>query len=105
VDAGVITPDATVGSLSAASPAPRAARRAVALMFFVNGALLANWVARIPAVQQRLGLSTGALGIALLGMAVGALAAFPVTGWLIAHIVVLGVAIAVLARNVGSPAQ
>ncbi len=67
------------------APRARAARWAVAAMFLVNGALLANWVARIPAVQQRLGLSAGALGIALLGMAIGALAAFPVTGLLIAH--------------------
>jgi len=67
------------------APRVRAARWAVAAMFLVNGALLANWVARIPTVQQRLGLSAGALGIALLGMAIGALAAFPVTGLLIAH--------------------
>jgi len=67
------------------APRVHAARWAVAAMFLVNGALLANWVARIPAVQQRLGLSAGALGIALLGMAIGALAAFPVTGLLIAH--------------------
>ncbi len=76
---------ATLDDRAMTAPRVRAARWAVAAMFFVNGALLANWVARIPAVQQRLGLSTGALGIALLGMAIGALAAFPVTGWLIAH--------------------
>jgi len=64
---------------------PRVARLAVSGMFFVNGALLANWVARIPAVQQRLGLNAGALGIALLGMAIGALLSFPLAGWLIAR--------------------
>ncbi len=63
-----------------------AARLAVASVFFVNGAVLANWVARIPEVQQRLGLSNGALGVALLGTAVGALLAMPTTGWLVARL-------------------
>jgi len=76
---------ATLDDRGTVAPRVRTARWAVAAMFLVNGALLANWVARIPAVQQRLGLSAGALGIALLGMAIGALAAFPVTGLLIAH--------------------
>lgn len=65
---------------------PRAARLAVAAVFFVNGAVLGNWVARIPVVQQKLGLGNGALGVALLGMAVGALLAMPTTGWLVARV-------------------
>lgn len=65
---------------------PRVARVAVATMFFVNGAVLANWVPRIPVVQQKLGLSPGALGVALLGMAIGAVLAMPVTGWLVARV-------------------
>jgi len=73
------------GATATPGPRLRTARLAVAGMFFVNGALLANWVARIPAVQQRLGLSAGALGIGLLGMAAGALVSFPVAGWLIAR--------------------
>jgi hypothetical protein len=59
---------------------PRSARMAVAAMFFINGAVLASWVPMIPAVQQNLSLSTGALGIALLGMAAGALLAMPIAG-------------------------
>ncbi len=65
---------------------PRAARLAVAAVFFVCGAGFANWVARIPVVQQQLGLSNGALGVALLGTAVGALLAMPTTGWLVARV-------------------
>jgi hypothetical protein len=44
-------------------------------IFFLNGLALASWVVRIPAVQEKLTLSEGLLGLALLGVAVGALAA------------------------------
>jgi MFS family permease len=50
-------------------------------MFFISGAVQANWVVRIPAVQAKLQLSTGDLGIALLGMPVGLLLAMPLTTW------------------------
>lgn len=63
----------------------RVARASVAAIFFVNGAATANWVVRIPAVQARLGLSEGALGVALLGVAVGALIGMPRAGHLIAR--------------------
>ena len=56
---------------------------AVSVVFFVNGFILAHWVARIPAVAGRLGLGEGQVGVVLLGMAVGALVAFPVAGRLI----------------------
>jgi len=58
----------------------RMARLAVAMLFFLNGAIFATWVSRIPAVQSRLGMSHGALGIALLCMAFGALVAMPAAG-------------------------
>lgn len=57
----------------------------VAAVFFVNGAVFANWVARIPEIQQKLGLSNGTLGVALLGTAVGAVIAMPTAGWLITY--------------------
>jgi len=63
----------------------RIARASVAAIFFINGAGTANWLVRIPAVQARLGLSAGALGLALLGVAVGALIAMPRTGHLVAR--------------------
>ncbi|HEY1084965.1 MAG TPA: MFS transporter [Prosthecobacter sp.] len=60
--------------------APVVARRAVSALFFMNGALFATWVSRIPAIQQGLGMSHGFLGLALLGMAGGALIAMPLAG-------------------------
>jgi len=63
----------------------RLARASVAAIFFINGAATANWLVRIPAVQAKLGLSKGALGIALLGVAVGALLAMPRAGHLVAR--------------------
>lgn len=65
---------------------PRMARLAVATIFFANGALIANWFARIPDIKQQLGLSEGAFSIALLCMAVGALVAQPTAGWVIGRI-------------------
>jgi predicted MFS family arabinose efflux permease len=66
--------------------APSAARLAVAGVFFVNGAVFANWVTRIPVIQQKLGLSNGALGVAILGMAVGALVSMPTMGWVLTRL-------------------
>lgn len=62
----------------------RTARFAIAAMFFVNGAVSGNWLARIPAIQHRLELSNSELGVALLGMPVGMLLITPIAGWLIA---------------------
>ena len=77
-------------SVPPASPAPAAppralrhARVAVAAVFFLDGMGFGNWVVRIPAVRERLGLGEGALGLALLGVAVGALIAMPVAGRLV----------------------
>jgi MFS family permease len=64
---------------------PGTLRILVSTVFFVNGALIASWVSRIPAVSERLGLDKAQLGIGLLGMAVGALIAFPIAGWGIAR--------------------
>ena len=63
--------------------APFTFRLAVLTIFFVNGAGLASWVAHIPLVKERLELSEGLLGLALLAMAVGALLAMPLMGWLV----------------------
>jgi predicted MFS family arabinose efflux permease len=66
--------------------AARAARLATATVFFLDGVGVANWVVRIPAVQERLALGTAVLGGALLAMAVGALVAMPVAGRLVARL-------------------
>ena len=70
---------------SATERSLRLARACVAAIFFVNGAGTANWLVRIPAVKARLGLSDAALGIALLGVALGALVAMPRAGHLVAR--------------------
>jgi MFS family permease len=63
----------------------RAARYAVSAVFFLTGVGSANWAVRIPAVQHRLALSDGELGIALLGVSAGAIAAMAVAGRLVAR--------------------
>jgi MFS family permease len=62
------------------------ARLAVLAVFFIHGAVFANWVALIPSVQQHLRLTTGTLGLALLGSAVGSLLAMPLAGGLISRL-------------------
>lgn len=61
-------------------PGVRAAGWAVAVVFFVNGAVFANWVARVPAVKDAVDAGTGSLGVALLGVAVGSLVTLPFAG-------------------------
>jgi hypothetical protein len=59
------------------------ARRAITLVFFVDGALFASWVSRIPALATHVGADSAQLGLALLAPAVGALVAMPAVGrWL-----------------------
>lgn len=49
----------------------RSARRGVAIVFFVYGAVLATWVSRIPLIKEELELDTAQLSLALLGSPVG----------------------------------
>ena len=63
----------------------RAARLAVLAVFFLNGFGFASFVVRIPAVQERLSLGEGLLGLALLGVSVGSLSSMSLTGWLISR--------------------
>ena len=52
-------------------------------MFLVHGLVVSTWVSRIPAVQARLGLNNGVLGVTLLGTACGSVLAIPLCGWLV----------------------
>src|SRR5262249_58190059 len=61
------------------------ARRAVSICFLLNGLVLASWLPHIPELKSRLALSDGRLGFLLLAMAVGAVAALPTAGGLIAR--------------------
>ena len=60
------------------------ARIATGAMFFLNGCAFSTWASRIPAIQDKLHVGTGLLGVALLSMAVGALIAMCFAGRLIA---------------------
>ena len=59
------------------------ARWSVSAVFLLHGIAVANWLARIPAVQHKLSLPVGRLGAALLCTAAGALCGMPVTARLV----------------------
>jgi MFS family permease len=59
-------------------------RLAVKAIFFVNGFMYANWISRLPRIQEQFGLDNAALGTALLFTSVGAIGAMPFTGAIIA---------------------
>jgi predicted MFS family arabinose efflux permease len=65
-------------------PSWQKARLAVLATFFVNGSLFANWVSRIPEIQQIYSLSEGELGIVLVGISFGVISALLLVGNLIA---------------------
>jgi MFS family permease len=64
----------------------RRARAATTAVFFVTGFVVAAWATRIPAVQERLGLSAGGLAVAVLGLEAGALVGLPAGGALVARL-------------------
>ena len=57
---------------------------AIGLIFSVDSILFGGWLARIPEIQHRLGLSEGMLGLALLGMPIGSLVMMPLASRIIA---------------------
>lgn len=58
-------------------------RLAVKIVFFLNGFIYANWVSRLPRIQEIFSLSNGGIGLILLSASVGAVTAMPFTGWAI----------------------
>jgi MFS family permease len=56
------------------------ARIAVTAFFTLDGFVFASWAVRIPAVKAAVGASPATLGIALLGVSVGAIATMALTG-------------------------
>lgn len=69
-DAGFLAPDRRL----------RRARLAVTLVFAVNGLVFASWIARIPALRDTFDLTGTQLGLLLLCVSVGAVAALPASG-------------------------
>ncbi|GAA4697249.1 MFS transporter [Nocardioides nanhaiensis] len=57
----------------------------MAVVFALNGLLVASFISRVPDVRSSLGLDNGALGLLLLAMAVGSLAALPLSGRLVSR--------------------
>ena len=64
----------------------RRPRVAVSVTFLVNGVIIASWAPHIPYVRERLALSEGVLGLALLAGAVGAVSAMTLAAPLSARI-------------------
>ena len=58
-------------------------RWAVNIIFLINGFIYANWIARLPRVQELYHLSNRSLGLVLLFVSLGAISSMPFTGWLI----------------------
>ncbi|WP_246148048.1 MFS transporter [Nonomuraea turkmeniaca] len=58
-------------------------RTAVSLLFFLAGAAIGTWTARIPAVKERLGLGEGQFSLALLAIAAGAMIGMTAVGRLV----------------------
>ncbi|RPD48542.1 MFS transporter [Hymenobacter sediminis] len=63
----------------------RTHRIAVGVSFLLQGLCFSTWAARIPTVQQQLGLSDTELGGVLLAVPVGSMASLPLSGWLVAR--------------------
>ena len=68
-----------------AAPDVRRARWAITAIFALNGALFASAFARLPAIQDRTGISEGQLGLALLCAMLGLLSSQPVAGALVSR--------------------
>lgn len=62
------------------------AKRAVAAAFAVNGFALASWLSRVPTVRDDLGLNSRALGLMLLGLAVGSSLSLPGAGAVVSRL-------------------
>ena len=79
---------------SGTDPRIEQARRAVSLVFALNGLAFASWAARAPAIRDELGLTSAGFGLLLLCFSIGSLSGLPVSGFVVAR---LGPARAVVA--------
>lgn len=63
-----------------------AARRALSVIFLINGALFATWAVNIPGIRDALNLSEAQIGAALLAIGLGSLCSMTLTGgWTARH--------------------
>ncbi|MFB7914441.1 MFS transporter [Streptomyces sp. NPDC056061] len=91
-----------------APPASDRLRTALTVFFALDGFLFAGWVVRIPAIKHQTGASAATLGLALLGVSVGAVVTMMLTGRLCrrfgSHPVTVACA-ALLSVSIALPAQ
>ncbi len=59
-----------------------AVRKAVLCIFFLNGFVLSSWIPYIPVIKHHFDLGEALLGMTLLSMALGAVIAMPLSGFL-----------------------
>jgi MFS family permease len=69
-----------------AARSPSRVRVAIAVMFFADGVIFGTWVSRVPAIESHVHARTGPLGLALLGIAAGALLSRQVAGQLVVRV-------------------
>ena len=76
---------AELSELESVRPAEFAGRAfwGVMISFVVHGLVVSTWVSRIASIKTLLRMGDGALGLALLGTAIGSIAAIPVCGGLV----------------------
>jgi MFS family permease len=77
-----LRPDAAARTLERAETA----KRAVAVVFVLNGFAFAALISRVPNVKATLDLSASALGLLLLALSAGTLTALPLSGWVVHRI-------------------
>lgn len=58
-------------------------RRAISIHFLINGVGFGTWAALLPSLQNRLDINDRQLSLILFSMVIGALAAMPITGYVI----------------------
>ncbi|MXP65852.1 MFS transporter [Roseomonas sp. M0104] len=62
---------------------PRAAQRAIRLVFLASGTIFAAWAPLVPLVRERLGLAEATLGLILLALGAGGILTMPLAGGLV----------------------
>lgn len=61
-------------------------RNAIFVMFALSGLSLATWVSRLPAIRDSLGLTTGNVGVLILGMSAGSVLGLLLSAWILGRI-------------------
>lgn len=61
-------------------------RNAIFVIFTLSGLSIATWAARLPEIKQNLDVSTGSIGILILGMSAGSILGLMASAWLLARV-------------------